>query len=515
MGWPRILSSGALALLAGCGAPARTPLTSDQCHYQVTLRDAEQAVLDVDVRCSGPEIESFALDAPGAAPFVRAWQGSTQLAREQRSFRLEQRGSQVRLRYQVDLAKMGDEYQDFDIALHQSDSAGSAVVSPASTWLLLPEPLPAGLPIRVSVKLPHGSKFRTGLRRAGQLDPESGAGDYELLAQEIPVATYSAFGDLSVQELEFPPPIGCSGSSARECQRGTLEVVSLPRLKPSAVAHRELLAWVQRSAASVSDFWHGFPVTHASLFLIPVRNRDDVIFGKVLPASAPSIALLVGEDATKDELDDDWILVHELFHLGVPSFSGEGKWFDEGLATYYEPVIRARAGNKSEEDVWNEFAHQMGKGLDAMRSTGLEGTQDYDAVYWGGALVCLLADLEARRHSDGRLGLEDGLREVLRQGGQASEVWPLAQVMRVVDRTLGASVLTRLNARYGARGSAVDLGRLLKDLGVARADSGIAFVEAPDAQLRRWLVYPAARSAGAVSRRSAGSSGLDVAAPAR
>ncbi|MGE0323155.1 MAG: hypothetical protein AB7S68_12670, partial [Polyangiaceae bacterium] len=317
-----------------------------------------------------------------------------------------------------------------------------------------------------------------------------------------------------VDTLEFPPPISCNATGYPACEKGTLEVVSLPRLVQSPASHREFLAWVQRSATSVSKFWHGFPVQHASLFLIPVRNRDDVIFGKVLPASAPAIALLVGEEATQEQLDDDWVLVHELFHLGVPSFSGEGKWFDEGLATYYEPVIRARAGNKSELEVWNEFAHQMWKGLDAMRSTGLEGTQDYDAVYWGGALVCLLADLDARRQSGGRHGLEDGLREVLRQGGQASDVWALADVMKVVDQSLGAPILQRLNDRYGTRGSAVDLRRLLKDLGVARSHSGVALVDAPDARLRQLLVYPERAGKGALSKARGGPSGMKL-APAR
>lgn len=504
-----VLVGGALALSVGCTGPVRSPHATDRCHYRVSLRDAPSAVLDVDARCTGPELESFALDSPGTAPYVRAWQDDSPLPRVDRSFRLETTGSDVRIRYEVDLGEMGDEYQDFDVALRQSDEAGAAVVSPASTWLLLPEPLPAGLPVTVSISIPQGTRFRTGLTPSASVDRGSGAGDYELLAQEIPVATYSAFGDLKVDTLEFPPPISCKGSRGPGCEKGTLEVVSLPRLEQRPHAQRELLDWVKRSASSVSQFWHGFPVARASLFLIPVRDRDDVVFGKVLPASGPAIALLVGEEATQADLDDDWILVHELFHLGVPSFSGEGKWFDEGLATYYEPVIRARVGNKSEEEVWSEFARHMRKGLDAMSSTGLESTQDYDAVYWGGALVCLLADLEARRQSGGKLGLEDGLREVLRQGGEASEVWPLARVLKVVDRTLGSKILSQLNARYAARGSAIDLERLLSELGVARAESGVDFVAAPDAQLRHWLVFPLSEGAAAAAKASGGSTGLE------
>ncbi|MEZ4231770.1 MAG: hypothetical protein R3B89_21525 [Polyangiaceae bacterium] len=161
-----ILTCGALPLLVGCAGPPRSPRSADRCHYSVELRDAPGAVLDVDARCSGPEVRSFALDAEGAAPFVRVWQGDHPLGRDQRAYILQDAGRDVRIHYEVNLAEMGDEYQDFDIALHQSDAAGAAVVSPASTWLLLPEPLPAGLPVTVSIKLPHGTKFRTGYARS-------------------------------------------------------------------------------------------------------------------------------------------------------------------------------------------------------------------------------------------------------------------------------------------------------------------------------------------------------------
>ncbi|MGE0327837.1 MAG: hypothetical protein AB7S68_36330, partial [Polyangiaceae bacterium] len=239
MGWRQTLLCGAFVSLASCAGPARSPQASDQCHYRVSLREGAGAILDVDARCTGPEISSFSVESPGTAPFVRAWQGDTLLKVRDRSYGLIHSGRDVRIRYEVDLGEMGDEYQDFDIALHQSDAAGAAVVSPASTWLLLPEPLPAGLPVRVSVSVPRGSTFRTGLTPHGARSA-SGAGDYALVAQEIPVATYSAFGGLQGVTLEFPPPISCNATGYPACEKGTLEVVSLPRLVQSPASLREL-----------------------------------------------------------------------------------------------------------------------------------------------------------------------------------------------------------------------------------------------------------------------------------
>ena len=34
-------------------------------------------------------------------------------------------------------------------------------------------------------------------------------------------------------------------------------------------------------------------------------------------------------------------------------------WLTEGLATYFEPIIRYRAGRRSAESLWAEFARDM------------------------------------------------------------------------------------------------------------------------------------------------------------
>lgn len=476
----------------GCGPAASAPLAQGSCRYDVELRDAQDFVLDVELECDGPEISGLRSTTSAAAPFIEVRSGRQALARDADLFRLETPTRRLRLSYQVRLGELARQQQDFDLALIAQGDAGRGLVSPAYTWLLEPDPLPAGLPVSVQVRVPEGAQFATGLSALGAGAPaQTRAQRFELVAQEIQVATYSAFGQLQVERLEFPPPISCRSAPARACAPGVLEVVTLPRAgaagaqQPTAVSE-----WIRRSAAAVAEFWGGFPVAHASLIVIPVADRDEVVFGKVLPASAPAIALLVGEQADTAALNRDWILVHELFHLGVPSFSGEGKWLDEGLATYYEPLIRARAGNRTELEVWAELARNLYKGVDAMGSTGLERTRDFSAVYWGGALVSLLADVEARRSSAGRVGLEDGLREVLRRGGHASKVWPLSQVIRVVDGVLGKPVLGRLSERYGTRGAQVDLPGLLSRLGVDDTGEDTKLVPAPDAELRRQLLFP-------------------------
>jgi predicted metalloprotease with PDZ domain len=186
-------------------------------------------------------------------------------------------------------------------------------------------------------------------------------------------------------------------------------------------------------------------------------------------------------------------LIHELFHLGVPSFYEEGKWFDEGLATYFEPILRARAGMLSELELWREFARGLPLGLHALTRDGLERARGYRGLYWGGALYCLLADIAIRRDSGGRLGLEDGLRRVHSAGGHASEVWPLRRTLETADLAFTRPVLEPLARRHAQQPSPVDLEAIFDELGVVMDGHAVRLDdEAPLAWVRRALLRGAA-----------------------
>ncbi len=239
------------------------------------------------------------------------------------------------------------------------------------------------------------------------------------------------------------------------------------------------------------DFYGASPAQHTFVLLIPVPEHAQVLFGKVLPQSAPGVAVLVGEHASEHALYDDWILVHELFHIGFPSFHDEAKWLDEGSATYFEPIIRARAGRLSELEVWSAFARDMPQGLSAFEHEGLEHPRHFRALYWGGAIACLVADVAARERSRGVRGLEDGFRAVLRAGGDATHVWSLAQVREVIDGALGAPILAEIIAQHANAGSPFDLAALFARLGVMQhADGSFSLDDHAElAALRHAITY--------------------------
>jgi hypothetical protein len=424
-------------------------------------------------------VRAFVASEPAALPVLREvmHRDGSLLEQDGARFTLA-RGAVAEISYRIDLDAVAAAAQDPDVCLR----SGEAWIAAASTFLLQPQPVASGAVVSLRVAS-TALGFATGLRPAGE--------GYRIYAHEIPTASYAVFGEFERDELRLPGPLTADprlrpAGAASEAQ---LEIVTLPgKLKVSRATRRR---WVRDAALAVTDFWRGLPMDRALVAIVPMGDHDGVAHGKVVAAGGATVALRLGEHADERALYRDWILVHELFHLGFPSFWGEGKWLDEGLATYYEPIIRARAGWRSEEALWREFAYDMRQGLDAVEQTGVERAQSYRGIYWGGAILALYADVRARRLSAGRRGLEDGLRAVLARGGNASQVWKLDDVIAVIDRELGAPILRELSRAHGHAGRPVDLNGLLTELGVTPTRGWVELDDAsPLSSVRKAILLP-------------------------
>jgi hypothetical protein len=463
-----------LTACSGCGSPSQ-PAASGKlagvaaCEYAVQVAPAKPLRLEVGVDCDGPELSAFVASEASIAAYVHdaRTRGGRALAQSGARFALSEPSTRVALQYGLDLEALAADMQNFDVALRVGDS----IISPASTWLLSPSPMPVGVRVGLRIAAPEGTRFASGLRSVG---PE-----YQLEAQEIPVASYGVFGQFALRSLALRGTHDDAASVDLAILDGRL-----------GVDQTTLATWVSDCAGAVQDFFGGFPVDRAFVALVPVPGRAGVPFGKVLPESGPGIVVLVGEHARRKQLYGDWVLVHELFHLGFPSFAGEGKWLDEGLATYYEPIIRARAGFISERDVWEEFSRAMPQGLVALEREGLETASSFGSLYWGGALAVLLADVEARKRSGGARGFEHALRALVAAGANASEVWSLEQTIASIDTALGAPVLVELARRHARSTAHVDLSGLLTKLGVVRRGKRVTLDDGAElAALRRAIVW--------------------------
>src|SRR5271170_3193590 len=243
-----------------------------------------------------------------------------------------------------------------------------------------------------------------------------------------------------------------------------------------SLSRTQVLDWVRRSACAVTEYYAGFPVRKVDVKITPIDEGKGVLFGRtVLVDQTLVIRVGLSRFATESSLVDDWVMTHEMVHLALPSVPDEHHWIEEGIATYVEPIARAQIGDLPPETVWRELVDGLPKGLPASGDQGLDNTHTWGRTYWGGAMFCLLADIEIRKQTGNAQGLRDALRAINRAGGTIEVDWPLERVIEVGDKATNGKVLVELYSQMASKPVSVDLPDLWKQLGVVRGDRGVTF----------------------------------------
>ena len=284
---------------------------------------------------------------------------------------------------------------------------------------------------------------------------------------------------LLVLNLAFVP----SRDPSLEVGGGTIDV-NLDSDLPQATQD-ELMRWIHDAANSIVAYYGKFPLQHTFL---QVRSFDGrgVHNGHTFGVhNGGLIRISVGTQSTPAELKQDWMMTHELVHLTFPSVGEEHHWMEEGGAVYVEPIARLRAGNISKEQVWGEMARDMHQGLPQDGDEGLDHTHTWGRTYWGGALFCLLADIEIHQRTHNHKGLDDALRAVMNAGGVITEDWDLQRALATGDQAVGVPVLEELYTKMKDKAVSVDLDKLWQQLGVTHKDGMATFNDgAPLAPVR-------------------------------
>lgn len=438
---------------------------------QVELPPGVPALLGVD-RFAHPFLDALEVESEDG------WHALPQTGERWFAPGCHERG--CRLRYRYHLGEAAERIDRFAYAGYRS----GALLAPPSTFLLAPQDYSGDDRYRVSMRTAPDESFVTGLWSA---DGELGAAA-ELLFE----APYSGFGRFERQRIAL-------GTSS-------IELAIAPGDAPLAVSRDALRSAVLDAARAVADYYGRFPVPAVTLIVLPRKGGE--IAGMQLGNGGASIVLFLGAEVQAAELAADWVLVHELLHLGFPTLERRHLWLAEGLATYQEPLVRARAGVLSEEDVWRGYLARLPEGLPRDADVGLDGAERWGRTYWGGALVFLGLDLELRARSAGRLSLDTALRGILHAGGDTSVRWSLAQTLAVGDAALdaardgvaldaaaggalGATSLAAAHARYGDAPVRVDLDALYRRIGVRLDGDRVVLDDAAElAAVRRSLVAP-------------------------
>jgi hypothetical protein len=247
-----------------------------------------------------------------------------------------------------------------------------------------------------------------------------------------------------------------------------------------------MLDWVAAGARAVTWYFGRFPVPHAKLEIVMAEGRrGGPISGVTYGEGGAHSRVTVAQQVTAPQLANDWVMTHEMVHYGFPDMERAHHWIEEGSATYVEPIARAAAGSLTAARVWGDMVRDMPQGLPAADDRGLDNTHTWGRTYWGGALFCLLADVEIRKQTRTRKGLVDAFRGLSRAGGNIESGWPLERALQAGDRATGTKVLTTLYGEMASKPVPVDLPDLWKQLGVRREAGQVTFDnDAPLARVR-------------------------------
>ena len=242
------------------------------------------------------------------------------------------------------------------------------------------------------------------------------------------------------------------------------------------LTREEIIRWLDVAVNGLHSFYGRLPIDQVLLVIDPFRGRG-VGRGTTYGYPSPRIELTLGTETRFEDLLDDWKLTHEFLHLTIPRMPRSQTWLDEGVATYVEPLARFKVGNVDEEEVWKWMVEGVPHAFHPGAGGGLDDTPRWGTVYWGGALFCLLADVEIRKVTGNEKGLRDALSSLVANGRVIDSSAEVGDLMREADSALGVDVLARLYEELRGRPFDVDLTELWADLGIIMSDGAIAFDE--------------------------------------
>ncbi len=225
------------------------------------------------------------------------------------------------------------------------------------------------------------------------------------------------------------------------------------------------------------------------------QAREAVPFGQVLRGGGPSAFFYIDADFPLHEFRDDWTAVHELAHMLLPYVGSSNRWLSEGVASYYQNVLRARSGMISDESAWAKLLGGFDRGrrqsgAETLRRAGNGGWRNsIMRIYWSGAALSLLADIGYRVETDGEASMDTTLRALSECCLPSPRRWSVNEVTRRLDASGGHPVWQDLVDRWLDDPAFPDVDAELADLGVVlRGGSVTLRDDAPLAHIRRAIM---------------------------
>ncbi len=442
---------------------AALPVMAADVDYTVRV-DAGLRTLDVTARFSEPvqRLSARSRSAPDFLESYRDCDGGTLRQDDRRIYA----DSLSCIEYTFDLAAAAKNDR------RNATLDGQNLLVPSSKWLWRPSRDDAD-DVTVRFELPDGVR----------VSPPWQALDESGLSYRIPRSPENASAPIAF------------GSFTEETRRIPGAKLRIAVMKPrGGAAPTRLVDWVASAATNVSYAYGEFPNPNPHAVVVPVgdgrrSSGSPVPFGRVIRDGGESVELYVNQGAALERFYDDWTATHEFSHFMLPYLSE--RWISEGFAQYQQNVLLARAGQYSRERAWQKLYEGFERGRrsrpELSPNEAASGRQRGATmkVYWSGAVLMLMADVELRQRSGGRQSLDTVLGSLNACCLPADREWRGIELLSKLDELSGADVFMPLYERYANTPGFPDYTGLFAELGIQIVNGRVRLDdEAPLAAIR-------------------------------
>ncbi|MBT8142830.1 MAG: hypothetical protein HKN88_08605 [Gammaproteobacteria bacterium] len=253
----------------------------------------------------------------------------------------------------------------------------------------------------------------------------------------------------------------------------TLRVAYLPGRKIDKPTMRD---WLQQTVDNVSQVYGRFPHPSPQIIVSPSasswsRQRSPVPFGRVVRDYGESVQFYIDQRQSLKQFNADWTATHEFSHLLLPYVKWKNRWLSEGFASYYQNILMARNGFYTEQSAWQKLHDGFMRGKRAVPELSPNAAAQGSwggtmKIYWSGAALAFLADVQLRELSNHTKSLDTALDALQRCCLPSTRSWSGSQLMRKLDQLSETTVFSDLYTRYANNDEFVPFEQAYAKLGI-------------------------------------------------